>query len=302
MIKKPLVSVICLCYNHEQYVTEALDSIIKQTYNEIEIIILDDCSSDKSVEKIKLWLQNHPDIIFIQNKANLGNTKSFNIAAKQAKGDYLIDFATDDLLIDNCIEKQVNQFQNSDYKNLGLVYGNTILINESGAFHSYFFDVDQNEKTIEKRPTGRIFNNIIDTGKVICSVSGMVSKKVFEQLNGYDVQLAYEDLDFWVRLSKEYEIDYIDSVLVKKRIIANSLGTQFHREKKYSQKINHSTYLILKKIIRLVENKKECKALLRKINYEIILCIKSKNYSLLIKLLLLKIETHWLLLIKPNFS
>lgn len=302
MIKKPIVSVICLCYNHEEYVTDALDSIINQTYDEIEIIIIDDCSTDKSVEKIELWLQNHPEIVFIQNKANLGNTKSFNIAAKQASGEYLIDFATDDLLIENCIEKQVDRFQNSIYKNLGLVYGNTLLVNEKGEFHSYFFEVDHNEKTIEKRPTGRIFDHVIDTGKVICSVSGMVSKKAFDQLNGYDEQLAYEDLDLWVRLSYEYEIDYIDSVLVKKRIISNSLGSQFHREKKYSQKINHSTYLILKKIIRLVTTKNQCKALLRKINYEIILSIKSKNYGLLIKLLIVKMKTHWLMLIKPSFS
>ncbi|MFC7773232.1 glycosyltransferase family 2 protein [Flavobacterium sp. GCM10027622] len=302
MIKKPIVSVICLCYNHEEYVTDALDSIIKQTYDEIEIIIIDDCSTDKSVEKIELWLQNHPEIVFIQNKANLGNTKSFNIAAKQASGEYLIDFATDDLLIENCIKKQVDRFQNSIYKNLGLVYGNTLLVNEKGEFHSYFFDVDHNEKTIVKRPTGRIFDHVIDTGKAICSVSGMVSKKAFDELNGYDEQLAYEDLDLWVRLSYEYEIDYIDSVLVKKRIISNSLGSQFHREKKYSQKINHSTYLILKKIIRLVTTKNQCKALLRKINYEINLSIKSKNYGLLIKLLIVKMKTHWLMLIKPNFS
>lgn len=300
MIKKPLVSVICLCYNHQDFVSEALDSIIKQHYENIEIIIIDDCSTDQSVIKITDWLQNHPNVLLIQNSINLGNTKSFNIAVKEAKGDFLIDFATDDILNPNCIEEQILQFQNSSYRNLGLVYGNTMLINEKGEFDSYFFEVDNQEKTIEKRPTGKIFRNIIDTGKVICSVSGMISKKAFNDLNGYDENLAYEDLDFWVRLSKKYEIDYIDSVLIKKRILCNSLGSQFHKKKKYSKKINYSTYIILKKITGLVENKKECEALLRKIHYEMTLAIKSQSVSLFLKLLLLKFETHRLLMTKPD--
>lgn len=300
MIEKPIVSVICLCYNHEKFVTEALDSIINQSYENIEIIIVDDCSSDDSVKNIKQWIQQHPDAIFIENDQNIGNTKSFNLAAKVAKGNFLIDFATDDLLVPDCIEKQISHFQNSTFKNLGLIYGNAALINENGQFMSYYFDVNEKGKTIEKRPTGEIFKNIIDSGKTICSVSAMISKPVFDSLQGYDENLAYEDLDFWMRLSRNFEIDYIDAVLVQKRMLYNSLGSQFFRKKRYSQKINHSTYLILKKIFGLIQNQSESKALLRRTHYEILLNCRSRNFSILLKLALLKLKIHWLILTKPH--
>lgn len=81
----PLVSVICLSYNHEAYVVEALDSVINQTYPNIELLIADDCSTDNSVSVIQDWLQNHPNVYFSANEKNLGNTKTFNQLAKKIK-------------------------------------------------------------------------------------------------------------------------------------------------------------------------------------------------------------------------
>jgi glycosyltransferase involved in cell wall biosynthesis len=60
----PLVSVICLSYNHEAYVVESLNSVINQTYPNIELLIADDCSTDNSVGKIQDWLENHPEVHF----------------------------------------------------------------------------------------------------------------------------------------------------------------------------------------------------------------------------------------------
>ena len=110
MHQNPLVSVICLCYNHADYVTESLDSVLNQEYKNIEIIIIDDCSTDNSVPVIDEWLQKYPSILFIKNKTNLGNTKSFNKALEIAKGAYIIDFATDDILMPNCITQQIEKF------------------------------------------------------------------------------------------------------------------------------------------------------------------------------------------------
>ena len=71
----PLVSIICLCYNHEKFVPLALQSVIDQTYPNIELIIVDDCSNDGSSTAIKEWLRQHPEIVFIENTSNKGNTK-----------------------------------------------------------------------------------------------------------------------------------------------------------------------------------------------------------------------------------
>ena len=74
----PLVSVICLSYNHEAYVVEALNSVINQTYPNLELLIADDCSDDNSIGVIKDWVKNHPEVHFSTNEKNLGNTKTFN--------------------------------------------------------------------------------------------------------------------------------------------------------------------------------------------------------------------------------
>ena len=98
MESNPLVTIICLCYNHSDFVVESLNSVINQDYKNIELIIIDDCSSDNSALVIKQWLKNYPEILFIKNEVNLGNTKSFNKGLQLAKGDYIIDLASDDVL------------------------------------------------------------------------------------------------------------------------------------------------------------------------------------------------------------
>ena len=291
MQNHPLVSIICTCYNHEKYVIEALDSIIQQTYPNIETIIIDDASSDNSVEIIENWVKKNKSSSFIKNEINLGSTKTFNKAVKTAKGEYLVDFAADDLLSPTFIEKVIEKFKNSEFKNLGLVYSNVENINENGTHLSFYFNIDKNLQTIEKRKVGDAFSFIIDSGKTICSPSAIFKRDVFNKLNGYDESLMYEDLDFWIRLAREYEIDFVDEILVKKRNVFNSLGTAFFNTKK-AKKMNYSTYLILVKTTFLCKSKTELKTLLKRVHYEIVLNFKVKNFALIFKLVLLKLKIH----------
>jgi glycosyltransferase involved in cell wall biosynthesis len=299
MQNKSLVTIICLCYNHEKFVIESLMSAINQDYPFIELIIVDDLSTDNSREVIKKWLLNYPHIQFIENETNLGNTKSFNKALKLAKGDFIIDLACDDILMPNCVSLQINTFQESDFKNLAVVYGNTELITENGEFDSYFFPVNESKKTIEKRKTGDIYLSVISGGNSICSVSSMVKKSVFDDLKGYDENLAYEDLDFWIRASRLYDFDFIDEILIQKRISTASLGTHFYLKKDpRAQKINYSTYLIIKKTIRLNKTKEEHKAILKRMHFDMILAYNTSDYRLLFKYILLEIKQRFRLLFK----
>ncbi|NBW27165.1 MAG: glycosyltransferase family 2 protein [Flavobacteriaceae bacterium] len=290
MQENPLVSIICLAFNHEKYVVETLNSVVEQSYQPIELIIVDDCSTDNTKLVINNWLLSHPEVQFIVNEANRGNTKSFNNALKFAKGEYIIDLAADDLIVPNGIELQINAFQNSKYKNLGVVYGNAEIINEDGSFNSYYFPVDEDRKVIAKRATGDIYSSVLSTGDSICSVSALFKKSVFDFLEGYDETLDYEDLDSWIRTSREYEFDFIDEVLVKKRTVANSLGSNFYKKK---HKINISTYIILKKALKLNRSKIEDLALQKRVHHEIIHSLKYRSLNLLIKNLGLRIAISW---------
>ena len=291
MQDKPIVTIICLCYNHEDYVLESLSSVLNQSYPAIELIIVDDYSTDNSKTVIEKWLVNQPEVQFIANENNLGNTKSFNKALEIAKGEYIIDLATDDILLTDCVSLQINGFRNSSHKNLGVVYGNIELITENGDFDSYYFAVDNSKKTIKKRITGDIYLSVISGGDSICSVSAMVKKTVFDHLQGYDESLAYEDLDFWIRASRIYEFDFIDQILAQKRIVADSLGSDFFKKNdSRSKKINRSTYLILKKAMALNKTREENKAILKRVHFEMILAYKTSNYALLLKYIGLEIK------------
>jgi glycosyltransferase involved in cell wall biosynthesis len=298
MHNNPLVTIICLCYNHEAYVVESLNSVINQSYPFIELIIVDDCSTDSSKTIITTWLEKNSKIQFIANETNLGNTKSFNKALKLTKGEFIIDLAADDILLPNCVTLQIAAFRNSLYKNLGVVYGNVELISENGSFASFYFPVNNQKKAIENRITGDIYQSVLSGGNSICSVSAMIKKTVFDHLQGYDETLAYEDLDFWIRASRQYEFDFIDEPLVQKRIVANSLGSDFFKKKDArARKINHSTYLILKKGIALNQTRAEDLAIQKRVHHEIIHTLKINDFGLFFKLLRLRV-----LLIKRKMS
>lgn len=300
MQNNPLVTIICLCYNHEAYVVESLNSVINQSYSSIEVIIVDDYSTDNSKTIITTWLEKNPEIRFIANETNLGNTKSFNKALKLAKGEYIIDLATDDILLPNCVALQIDKFKKSIYKNLGVVYGNVELISENGSFDSFYFPVNEQKKVIENRITGDIYQSVLSGGNSICSVSAMIKKTVFDHLQGYDETLAYEDLDFWIRASRQYEFDFIDEPLVQKRIVTNSLGTDFFKKKDgRARKINHSTYLILKKAIVLInQTRAEDLSIQKRVHHEIIHTLRINDFGLFLKLIGLRI----ILIKKKNFN
>ena len=290
MQKNPLVTVICLSYNHEKYVVEALNSVLQQKYSPVELIVVDDCSTDKSASIIDNWCLQQNNITFIKNEQNSGNTKSFNKALKIASGDYIIDLAADDVLTHDGIELQVAAFKKSTFKNLGIVYGNAEIINENGSFNSYYFPVNANKNVIKKRETGAVYASVLSSGDSICSVSAMIKKNVYDALNGYDETLNYEDLDFWIRAARLYEFDFIDAVLIKKRIVSNSLSSHFYKK---NNKINESTYKILKKAFLLNQTKVEDLALQKRIHFEIIHSFKNRNFNLLLKNICLKIKISW---------
>jgi glycosyltransferase involved in cell wall biosynthesis len=122
------VTVVCSCYNHSDFVTESLKSVLNQSHKNTQLIVIDDFSNDNSVAVIEDFSKHYPEIIFIKNTTNLGLTKSFNHAMQLAKGEFFIDLAADDILLPNCVEIQLKTFQNSPFENLAIVYGNAELI------------------------------------------------------------------------------------------------------------------------------------------------------------------------------
>lgn len=291
MNTNPLVTVFCLSYNHAEYVVEALESVLNQTYKNIELIVADDCSKDNSVEVIEKWLTNHPEIQFYKNKTNIGNTKTINSLLKLAKGDYIIDMAADDVMFPFTVEKQLEKFNTSSFKNLGIVYGNLELIHPDGSHKGVFFEVDSNNKRINPQPTGDIYLGLLSMKNNICSVSSMVKTSVFKELNGYKENLVYEDFDFWIRVARKYEFDFIDEIIFKKRELPNSLITiRYGKFNKKTFNFNRSTYRMILDTLQINRSKEEDLAIFKIIYYELVLTMKSLDVVLFLKYVLLIIR------------
>ena len=126
-MSNPLVSVIITNYNYGKYVGDAIKSALFQTYKPIEIIIVDDGSTDNSKVVIKPFLQNE-NVHFIKQN-NQGQAKAKNKGSRLAKGNYVAFLDGDDVWVEDKLEKQMNLFSRSK---IGVVYSDIMLINEEG--------------------------------------------------------------------------------------------------------------------------------------------------------------------------
>ena len=106
----PLVSVSMTVYNREKYVQEAIESVINQTYQNWELIIVDDCSKDDSVDVIKTFVRKDKRIQFHQNQINLGDYPNRNKAVSYSKGEILVSVDSDDTIVTDALEHIVNLF------------------------------------------------------------------------------------------------------------------------------------------------------------------------------------------------
>jgi glycosyltransferase involved in cell wall biosynthesis len=264
----PIVTVIAVCYNHEKYLEESIQSVFNQSYQAIELIIIDDCSWDGSQEKILKIAKKHPEIVVIFNDKNLGNCKTFNNALAFAKGKYIIDLATDDILLPDKVTKQVQVFEKSNEKT-GVIFSNLIFIDENTKLVKPLYLPNQ---TVE---SGNIYEVLIRKSYIFPS-SMMIKKEVFYELQGYDETLAYEDFDFWIRSSRNWEYVYLPEILSCQRIVSGSLSTKFVTKKNL---LVPSTTKVCHKILALNRTPLEQKALIIRLRLLLRQCVFSENFQ-----------------------
>ncbi len=266
MLRQPLVTIICLCYNHEKYVEEAILSAVNQDYRHTELIVVDDASSDNSREVISRLADRFSFKVIINDK-NLGNCQSFNNAYRQSKGKYLIDLAADDLLLPSRVSEGVKSFEEHG-EPYGVNYCNVMYLDEKGMTTGTHF---------KKEPglSGDLYKVLLER-YYLPTPSIMIDRKVLETLGGYDATLRYEDFDFFVRSSRQFYYVYTDTVLVGKRILPKSLS-----KKQFKRKNSHqlSTAMVCEKALMLNKDEEEHKALANRVIYELKWSLITENWD-----------------------
>ena len=269
---KPLVSVICLCYNHKLYLREAIESVLKQTYSNLQIILIDDASTDGSPEELKKLASENSIAELILLPRNIGNCKAFNVALRKVKGDFVIDFATDDVMLPQHIQKVVARFQSLD-ESFGVVFTDATYIDEQGNPIRDHFNYLLNKKLIQLIPQGDIFRKVLTT-YFIPGPTMMARKKVMDDLGGYDETLAYEDFDFWMRSSRNFKYTFLNENQMRIRRSKTSMSAMLYQP---GDKQLYSTYMICKKAKELCRDEEDRNALRHRVLYEFRQAVLSEN-------------------------
>ena len=216
----PLVSILAVSYNHESYCVEALDSILNQTYPNIQRVIVDDYSQDNTVQVIKSWINvNNVDCKFITHTENKGTCKTYNEGMSHCSGKYYSTLSCDDILLPAKTFRQVELFETLDDE-FGMVYSDAEMFFED--------DTEREEAFIgyhridEEKPSGDIFAELLERN-FIPAMSCLIRNDVFSLLGGFDEGLLFEDYDFFLRLSKKYKVELLDQSFVKYRMHISNL-------------------------------------------------------------------------------
>lgn len=192
MNNQPLVSVVITTYNRAEYIKRAVESVLVQTYKNIEVIIVDDGSIDKTPKILSELSKREPKIIVLTNKTNFGFVKSLNRGAERAQGKYIARIDDDDFWCDlRKLEKQVTFLEKNPEYNL--VGGGVIKIDKEGKELGRYL-IPKRDKDIRK---------VILVNNVFVHSTVLFRRDVFEEVGGYDEQFIFgEDMELWLRMGK----------------------------------------------------------------------------------------------------
>jgi len=201
----PLVSVIMPVYNGAKYIDEAIESILSQTFSDFEFIIIDDGSTDDTIQHIKRF--NDHRMLLLKNEHNMGITQSLNRGLESAKGEYICRMDADDISLANRLEKQVSFLQK--YSSIVLVGSSADQIDDKGII------VGEELMPLSPAEINRIkfIHNPFIHGSV------MFRKSLLVEFGGYDVRWKYnEDYDLWLRFTSRYLAMNMSDKLLRRRI------------------------------------------------------------------------------------
>lgn len=215
----PKVSIIIPVYNGEKYLKETIESCVKQNYENIEIVIIDDCSNDNS-ENIALSFKNSK-IRFSRNKSNLGINKTVNNGIKSSEGDYVLGLGQDDILPYDHITNMINEFDDET----AFIYCNSTIIDSYGEEkYVTYDDVKQAEVT-------RNIKFYLSKSNIISSTGLIINKKKFMEVGGFDPKLKnYGEWLLWVKLLTKGGCKYSTSSKVYYRKHETNITNSFSKD------------------------------------------------------------------------
>lgn len=236
----PQVSVIIASYNYARYLPSALDSVLSQTFQDFEIILVDDGSTDESLAICERYASQYPSLIQLYTHArhaNKGMPRSWNLAIEKSRGKYIAFLGADDIWLAHKLERQVQVF--AEFPNVSLVYSLAYTIDAEGNFRN-------NRETIGKpvAQPQRAVKELIQENSVP-ALTASFRRSWIEKKGGFDESLeALADWDLWLRIAADAQIFCVPEPLALYRIHgANSYSALVQ-----SRKVATDWLVVLKKV------------------------------------------------------
>lgn len=223
---KPLVSIIVPSYNGGAYLREALDSLLAQSYPNIEILLLDDASTDDTPA---IAVEYADRITYIRQSTNLGIYDNVNIGIQRARGSLIATYHADDIYLPTMVEEQVAYLMG--HPEVGAVFCSDIFVDAEG--REYKRLVLQPELRGERPLDFGVVVNALLTYKnrfLVCPTA-MVRASVHEQVGVYrqDRYRNSADLEMWLRIARSYPLAILESHLMKYRHFHGNSSQRYHR-------------------------------------------------------------------------
>ena len=219
MQKQPKVSIVIPTYNRAKYTKRAIESVLEQTYKNVEIIVVDDGSTDNTKKILEPFIKQKQIKYFYQ--PNSGPSAARNLGIKNSKGEFIAFLDSDDEWLPEKLEKQIMLFQNSGDKKLGFVGCNVIIV--SKALNKTFeYKISRYENLFELR----------ESLKWLMWIPGVLltKKKILEEVGLFDESLRFgEDWDIWVKVTKKYNFNSVPDYLIKYYVQPCYLGSIYCR-------------------------------------------------------------------------
>lgn len=219
----PKVSVVITCYNYDQYIGDAVESVLAQTWQDFEIIVIDDGSTDNTRLVMDKYRDNKKICYTLQE--NQGASRARNRGLLESKGEFIAFLDADDMWLQDKLARQLELFKDQA---VGVVYTRRYWINPIGRI------VDGDERTLRR---GNILDYIF-IDNIVCFSSAMVRKHLVDAVGGFDETLPMGmDYDLWVRLAALCKFDYVDQPLVKYRTGHANLSSNTIKRYECAEKI-----------------------------------------------------------------
>ncbi|MEP0885306.1 glycosyltransferase family 2 protein [Trichocoleus sp. ST-U3] len=207
----PKVSVVIPAYNAMAYLPETVDSVLRQSFTDFEVLIINDGSSDHILE----WASQVTDPrVKLISQENQGLPGARNTGIAHAQGEYIAFLDADDLWEPEKLEKQVGCFE--DKPTVGVVYTWTVLVDEQG---------NPIGRTFASNAEGDVWQQLLETDVISSGSSAMVRSCCFETVGVFDRSLtSAEDLDMWLRIATHYPFAVVKEPLTLYRQHSNSMS------------------------------------------------------------------------------